>query len=81
MVIPKRIHAPIPHTMEALCLLVAELTLALPGRVVIHHNRTNRMTSAGDASFKFLTYELPTLGYWPTVAITGNGEFESDSGE
>ena len=28
----------------------------------------------GDRPFKFLTYQLPTVGYWPTVAMTGNGE-------
>ena len=36
----------------------------------------------GDAvSFKFLTYQLSTVGYWPTVAVTGNGELGFDSGE
>ena len=34
-----------------------------------------------DDSFKFLTYQLPTVGYWPTVALTGNGELGFDSGE
>ncbi len=53
----------------------------LPGLVVIHNNRTNRMASAGDESFKFLTYQLSTVGYWPTVAMTGNGELGFDSGE
>ena len=43
--------------------------------------RTNRMASAGDRSFKLLTYQLPTVGYWPTVAMTGNGELGFDSGE
>ena len=41
----------------------------------------NRMASAGDKSFKLLTYQLPTVGYWPTVAMTGNGELGFDSGE
>ena len=49
--------------------------------MVIQNNRTNRMASAGDESFKFLTYQLPTVGYWPTVAMTGNGELGFDSGE
>ena len=52
-----------------------------PGLLVIHNNRTNRMATAGDASFKFLTDQLPTVGYWPTVAMTGNGELGFDSGE
>ena len=52
----------------------------LPGFEVIDGNRTNRML-CGDDSFKFLTYQLPTVGYWPTVALTGNGELGFDSGE
>ena len=34
---------------------------------------------ADDASFKF--FDLSTVGYWPTVAMTGNGELGFDSGE
>ncbi len=49
--------------------------------MVIHDNPANRMASAGDGSFKFLTYQLWTVGYWPTVALTGNGELGFDSGE
>jgi hypothetical protein len=52
-----------------------------PGLLVIHGNRTNRMALAGDEPLKFLTYQLPTVGYWPTVAMTGNGELGFDSGE
>ena len=53
-----------------------------PGHVVIHENSPNRTAlRAGDVSFKFLTYQLPTVGYWPTVAMTGNGELGFDSGE
>ena len=39
------------------------------------------MACADAVSFKFLTYQLPTVGYWPTVAMTGNGELGFDSGE
>ena len=39
------------------------------------------MAKADDEPFKFLTYQLPTVGYWPTVALTGNGELGFDSGE
>ena len=67
--------------MEGLCLLDTEPTQPLAGFVVIHNNRANRMASAGDKSFKFLTYQLPTVGDWPTVAMTGNGELGFDSGE
>jgi len=81
VVILELIHAPKPDFVEGLCLSDTEPTQALPGTVVIHNNRTNRMASAGDESFKFLTYQLPTVGYWPTVAMTGNGELGFDSGE
>ena len=39
------------------------------------------MASAGDASFQFLTYQLPTVRYWLTVAMTGDGGLGFDSGE
>ena len=81
MVILELIHAPKPDSEEGLCLLVTGPTQALLGLVVIHNNRMNRMAPAGDESFKFLTYQLPTVGYWPTVAVTGNGELGFDSGE
>ena len=81
MVILELIHAPKPDFAEGLCLLDTEPTQTLSGLLVIHNNRTNRMASACDESFKFLTYQLPTVGYWPTVALTGNGELGFDSGE
>ena len=81
VVILELIHALKPDFEEGLCLLGTEPTQALPGPLVIHDNRTNRIASAGDGSFKFLTYQLPTVGYWPTVAMTGNGELGFDSGE
>jgi hypothetical protein len=40
-----------------------------------------RIIKFGDASLEFLTYQLPTVGSWPTVALTGNGELGFDSGE
>ena len=39
------------------------------------------MACVGAVAFKFLTYQLSTVGYWPTVALTGNGELGFDSGE
>ena len=39
------------------------------------------MATAGDGSFKFLTYQLSTVVYWTTVSLTGNGELGFDSGE
>jgi hypothetical protein len=53
----------------------------LHGCLVIHNNLVNRIASASDSSHKFLTYQLSTVGYWPTVAMTGNGELGFDSGE
>ena len=35
----------------------------------------------GDESFKFLTYQLSMVGYWPIMAVTGNKELGFDSGE
>jgi hypothetical protein len=75
------IHAPRPNLLDGLCLFSTEPSQALPGLLVIRDNRVNRMASAGDGSFKILTYQLPTVGYWPTVAMTGNGELGFDSGE
>ena len=48
--------------------------------LVTHNNQANRRFT-DDRSFKFLTYQLWTVGYWPTVAMTGNGELGFDSGE
>ena len=81
MVILELKNAPKPDSEEGLCLLVTEPTQALPGLVVVHNIRTHHMASAGDVSFKFLAYQLPTVGYWNTVAMTGNGELGFDSGE
>ena len=39
------------------------------------------MACAGAISLEVLTYQLSTVGYWPTVAVTGNGELGFDSGE
>ena len=48
---------------------------------MIHDKRTERIDCSGAVRFKFLTYQLSTVGYWPTVALTGNGELGFDSGE
>ena len=39
------------------------------------------MAYADDESFKFLTDQSPTVGYWPTVAMTANGELGLDARE
>ena len=53
----------------------------LCGLWMTHNIRAKRTTCVGAISFKFLTYQLSTVGYWPTVALTGNGELGFDSGE
>ena len=68
------------ETFESLCLLDKK-PIQLAGHLVTQNNRTKRIAYAGARSFKFLTYQLPTVGYWPTVAMTGNGELGFDSGE
>ena len=81
MVILELIHASRPNFSDGLCLLASEPSQAPPGLLVNHNKQTNRVASAGDKPFKFLTYQLPTVRYWPTVAMTGNGELGFDSGE
>ena len=49
--------------------------------VVIHNNFADRMAYAGDRLIVFLPYQLWMVGYWPTMALTGNGELGFDSGE
>ncbi len=48
---------------------------------VITIERIARPSSAGDASFKFLPYQLSMVGSGPTMVVTGNGELGFDSGE
>ena len=49
--------------------------------VSLTHSTQRIACSGGDVSSEFLTYQLSTVGYWPTVALTGNGELGFDSGE
>ena len=80
MVILELIHAQKPDFLEGLYLLDTE-PIRLAGCWMIHNKRTERMPCGDAVSFKFLTYQLSTVGYWPTVALTGNGELGFDSGE
>ena len=48
---------------------------------MIHNKRTKRIACADAVPVEILTYQLSTVGYWPTVALTGNGELGFDSGE
>ena len=49
--------------------------------MVSHDNLTNRRDIVGDASFKFLPYQLSMVVYWTTMAVTGNEELGFDFGE
>ena len=58
-----------------------EINQLLRDVLVNHNNLVNRIAIAGDGSFKFLPYQLWMVGYWPTMALTGNGKLGFDSGE
>ena len=81
MVILGLIHAQRPDFEEGLSLLDTEPTQALLDCLVIHDIRSDCLAPAGNRSFKFLTYQLPTVRYGLTVAMTGNGELGFYSGE
>ena len=51
------------------------------GLVTLNNYRPIARTRSGDASFKCLPHQLSTVGYAPTVVMTGNGESGFDSGE
>ena len=70
-----------PDLVEMLYLLSIEPTQDLPGFMVNRNNCMDFMATAGDKSFKSLTYQLLTVGYLPTVALTGDGGLGFDSGE
>ena len=80
MVILELIHAQKPDFSEGLHLLDTEPTL-FGVFWMIHNKRMERIACAGAMSFEFLTYQLSTVVYWTTVALTGNGELGFDSGE
>ena len=61
--------------------LIRYRTNALRSFWMIHNKRMELIACAGAKSFEFLTYQLSTVRYWLTVALTGNGELGFDSGE
>ena len=67
--------------VEMLCLLDTELTQAPLGFLVIHNNRTDRMVSSGGEPLTCPSYQLLTVGYWPTVAMAGSRGLGIDPGE
>ena len=78
VVILELIHAQIPDCLEGVYLLDGNQCEAT--RILVIHNNS-RIDLRIDASFKFLPYQLWMVGYWPTMALTGNGELGFDSGE
>ena len=79
MVILELIHAKTPDLTEwvaVVSLRTNQIAISVFGD---HNDRADRIYC--DGSFKFLTYQLPSVGYWPTEAVTGNGELGFDSGE
>ena len=56
-----------------------ETNAASAGIVLNHNNCADRVDR--DKSIEFLPYQLWMVGYWPTMALTGNGELGFDSGE
>ena len=80
MVILELIHAQRLNSLEESYLLDTE-PIRLADHWTSHDKCTERTACADAVSFKFLTYQLSTVGYWPTVALTGNGELGFDSGE
>ena len=46
----------------------------LPTSVVFLMIHDELLIASGDLSFKLLIYQLSLVGYWPTMAVTGNRE-------
>ena len=81
MVILELIHGNTPNFAEGPCLLDSKPVQAQPDPVVTHSIQSNRMVTAGDEPLEFLTYQLWMVGYWLTMAMTGNGGLGFDTGE
>ncbi|CAM9712679.1 unnamed protein product, partial [Choristocarpus tenellus] len=50
-------------------------------QLVVNHDHLRIAGLHSNVSFKFLSYQLWMVGYWLTVALTGNGELGFDFGE
>ncbi len=81
MVILGLIPALALNFVEELCSLLSELSQVIPDSLVKHDDDSNCITQVGSESLKSLTYQLPKVGYGPTLALTGNGGLGFDSGE
>ena len=51
------------------------------GFMMTYIGTMNYIACVGDAPFKCLTYQLSMVGYWLTMATTGNWGLGFDSGE
>ncbi len=81
MVILGLIPALVLNFVEELCSSLSELSQVTPDSLVKHDDVSNCRTHVGSESLKSLTYQLPKVEYWPTLAMTGNGGLGFDSGE
>ena len=53
----------------------------LPTSVVFLMIHNKLLIAFGDQSFKILSNQFSMVGYWPTMAVTGNRELGLDPGE
>ena len=51
------------------------------GGIELSHNNYADRVFGRDVSTEFLPHQLWMVGYWPTMAFTGNGGLGFDSGE
>ena len=80
VVILELIHAQIPDCRKAERMYLLDGNQCGVTRYLVIHNNS-RIDRKIDTSYKFLPYQLWMVGYWPTMALTGNGELGFDSGE
>ena len=72
---------PHPIFSDRTYLLVQCSILAVHVNLMIHSKSTYRDKYCSDNAIEFLTYQLETVGYLPTVAMTGSGGLRFASGE
>jgi len=74
------VHKPLPPLGERVYILDFEPSLF--EALMIHSICSDdTMASAGRSSEEILPYQVSSVGYWPTVPITGNGELGFGYGE
>ena len=80
-VILELIHAHRIDFEEDLRFLALKPDSSLTSTLVNHKKIVDRMASADGIPYRILTYQLPTVMSWITVAMTGNGGLGFDFGE